>query len=154
MSVDAGLRSLFRKHLPQVDFLAVETPSTSRGVADMNYCFAGAEGWIEMKRAEGHKVRVSPEQVGWAERRLDHGGRVLVAVRKVLARSDSLTLLWGDQLRSLRDELPLTEVPAIGTWTGGPARWDWKAVLQAMTCPSPRRGTCQEVRGAMTGGRL
>ena len=124
MTVDAGLRILFRQHLPQFDWQSIETGATGRGVPDANYCCNGIEGWIEMKSATHWRAKVRPEQVGWAARRLDHGGRVFAAVRK---GRDSLFLYHGSRLRDLCSER-LDVVPALGRWDGGPGRWDWREV--------------------------
>lgn len=134
METDGGLRRIFRERLRQVDFVSVEIGTTGRGVPDVNYCVDGCEGWLEMKVTRGLRVRVSAEQVGWAERRMAHGGRVLVAVRD----DATLTMLLGSQLRDLRDHR-LRDVESLGRWGGGPARWDWRQVLRLLTMPV--RGT-------------
>ena len=127
MSVDAGLRALFRANLRQVDFVSVESSRTGRGVPDTNYCVAGCEGWIEFKRCVGWRVRVSAEQVAWAERRVAHGGRVLVVCR----RPDSLWTFRGSDLRLLKVER-LLEVAPLLVWQGRPASWPWDAMLAEM----------------------
>lgn len=135
MSVDAGLRRLFRAHLPLVDFVTVESSRTGRGVPDTNYCVAGCEGWIEFKAATGWRVAIRPEQVGWAERRMERGGRVLLAVRKVTY----LILFSGDKMRRLRDER-FTNVESLGEWDGGSSGWDWDevlAILMSQPCANP-----------------
>lgn len=132
MSTDGGLRKLFRDHLPQVDFVSVEMHRAGRGVPDVNYCVAGCEGWIEMKRiVSGWRVRVSPEQVGWAERRIRVGGRVLAAIR----REDEMAMFSGLQLRSLKDH-DVRELHPLGEWSGGAARWNWDEILTIMMMTS------------------
>jgi hypothetical protein len=79
-----------------------------------------------MKKAAGWRVKVSPEQVAWAERRLRHGGRVLVAVRK---RTD-LWIFSGWQLRQLKDER-LDKVPGHAH-AGGPSAWDWYRIAASL----------------------
>jgi hypothetical protein len=120
---DGDLRQIFRQHLPRFDWLAVETGLTSLGVPDSNYCYDGHEGWVEMKKANGWRTRVSPAQVGWAERRLRHGGKVFVAIRK---RKD-LWLYTGWALRDLISGR-IDAAYSIGQWTGGPAAWDWEKI--------------------------
>jgi hypothetical protein len=128
--MDGGLRQLFKKHLPEFHWQAIETFITGSGVPDINGCFNGIEVWIENKFAKGKKrarVTFSPEQVGWIEQRLRHGGRVFIAVRHTTAQSDTLYLLRGAAAR----ELIIGEVLgalAIGSWDGGPACWDWDKV--------------------------
>ena len=137
--MDGGLRSLFRKHLPQVDWQSIETPMTGGGVPDANYCVDGCDGWIEHKKTDGWAVEVKTAQVGWIERRIRHGGRVLVAVRRMLPAGprrgpavDELWLFPGGAIRAVRDRGLKNGGPVIGQWGDGPARWDWRAVLEAM----------------------
>ena len=133
--MDGGLRKLFRQHLPQVDWQSVETAMTGEGVPDANYCVEGREGWVEMKATKAWAVRVRPAQVGWIERRLRHGGRVFVAVRRQHAsRSDELWFFQGGAIRQLKDGglRAVDPVHDVGHWGGGPTAWDWAAVLGAM----------------------
>jgi hypothetical protein len=125
---DGELRGYFRQYLPAFDWLAIESRSTGRGVPDSNYCHRGVEGWVEMKKANGHKVRVTPEQVGWAERRMRCGGRVFFAVRK----RGTLWLFPGTAGRNMIDG-PFDRVTSLGRWDGGPAAWDWQAVARLLT---------------------
>lgn len=132
--MDGGLRKIFRARLPQVDWQSVETAMTGGGVPDANYCVDGFEGWIEYKKTSAWAVRVRSDQVGWIERRLRHGGRVLVAVRRQRDDADELWLLWGRAIRSIEERGLRAPYPPnlIGAWPGGPGRWDWDAVLEAM----------------------
>lgn len=130
---DGDLRREFRRHLPTVDFATVEV-SRSRGIPDANYCVRACEGWIEFKAAVGRRVIIRPEQVGWIERRLRAGGTVLIAVRK----GDRLIVYSGDKVRLLKTSR-ITDVEHLGSWGGGPARWDWDAVLALMAPEDLRR---------------
>lgn len=124
MAVDGGLRQLFRSHLVTFDFSSIET--INRGIPDSNYCCAGVEGWIEYKLADYWRVTIRPEQVGWAERRLAHGGRVFMAVRQNMS-NDILLLYPGKAIKPLKTER-IDRVACLGAWAGGPAHWDWEAV--------------------------
>lgn len=126
---DSGLRALFRKHLPLFDFTSIETGITIMGVPDANYCYRGIEGWIETKACEHRRIRIRPAQIGWIERRLDHGGRVFVAVRRA---QYELWLFHGSVAEQLLTQR-LEEVPRMGVWSGGPGRWDWDAVAHLLT---------------------
>ena len=128
MATDGSLRRLFKANLRGFDWLAVETSATMRGVPDANYCGWGAEGWVETKATQGWRVKVRPEQVGWAERRLRAGGRVFLAVRR---GGVELWLFTGWALRPLVTSR-LDEVAALGRWRGGPGRWNWAAVAAAL----------------------
>jgi hypothetical protein len=83
-------------------------------------------------------VEVKPSQVAFHTHRWRCGGRTYVAVRRVRpsgARTtacDELYLLRGTDIATLRDA-GLSEILALGTWKGGPAMWDWEAMLEIMT---------------------
>lgn len=137
MTTDGGLSQLFRKHLPDVDFARIETWSTGQGVPDVNGCCEGAEFWIEMKATSGRAVTISPEQVAWAERRLRHGGRVFLAVRRQHDGGprkgpavDELWLFTGAQTRWIATEgLPSDH---FWFWAGGPRSWDWGEIKRIL----------------------
>ena len=123
--IDGGLRQLFRKHLPEVDWTPVETFSTGRGVPELHYCVDGVAVLIELKAVRGiEKVRMRPEQIAWCERYLRHGGRVWIAVRQ----GQNFFLFTGRQARELHLKFSL---PAMKL-TGGPARWDWTEIRDAL----------------------
>lgn len=110
MSVDGGLRALFRKNLPTAMWQSIETGGTGLGVPDAYYCFPnGVCGWIEFKLTKGYAVGLRPEQVGWAERHSRMGGRTTIAVRrhaeagKRRAAVDELYLFEGTEARQLKE---------------------------------------------------
>jgi hypothetical protein len=136
--MDGDLRSKFRSNLPRVHWLSIETGGTEPGVADLNGCLDGVEFWLECKKTAAWAVEVKPSQVAFHTHRWRCGGRTYVAVRRVRpsgARTtacDELYLLRGTDIATLRDA-GLSEILALGTWKGGPAMWDWEAMLEIMT---------------------
>jgi hypothetical protein len=126
--VDYGLRSLFKEHLPRFDWTPIESGATGGGIPDTNYCYRGVEGWIEMKACDHWRITIRPAQVGWAERRINHGGRVWLAVRRA---QFELWLYPGSALRDLTD-CRLDELTPTGTWTKGPANWDWVRISRLL----------------------
>lgn len=130
MSSDGGLRQLLREHLVSADWTAVETGATAGGVPDCNFCFpGGVEGWVENKKTSGWTVRFRPAQVGWIARRVRHGGRVFVAVRR---KGDQLIIVHGAHVEAVADR-GLNGAPWAGAWEGGPDRWDWAEVEKVFT---------------------
>lgn len=136
MASDGGLRPLFRKHLPGVDWCSIETGLTASGVPDLNGCRAGVEFWVECKQTAAWAVEVRPMQVGWHLRRLRAGGRTWFAVRRRCPAgrrrpaADELWLVRGRAAGDLR-RLGLAQLhpeDVAGSWGGGPARWAWSAV--------------------------
>jgi len=125
---DGELRKIFRKHLRGFDLQAIETGSTGGGVPDQNYCKNHIEGWVEGKACSHWRITIRPMQVGWAERRIRHGGRVFVAVRRV---DVELWMFHGSLMRALQDAR-IDALPNLGHWTGGAARWDWDQIEQIL----------------------
>lgn len=118
MAIDGGLRAIFRAKLREVDWCAIEIAGLGRGIPDLNGCYQGIEIWIELKQTAHWAFTMRPEQIGWIERRVRHGGRVFIAVRK----NDELWILKSDAarfatLKNLPDEHKLFYA------AGGPARW-------------------------------
>jgi hypothetical protein len=74
-----------------------------------------------MKACMHWRAAIRPAQIGWAERRLLHGGRVFVAVRRA---HEELWMFHGSQLRALKAGR-VDAVTNLGHWTGGTAKWDW-----------------------------
>ena len=128
MTIDGSLRSTFRRHLPDFDWVSVETGLTERGVPDSNYCCDGVEGWIEHKTCRGWRVSIRPEQVAWCERRLRHGGHVFLAVRKP---DYGMWLFAGENMRRLLDNR-VCDLSPLGVWVGSPSRWDWEQIRKLL----------------------
>ena len=126
MTKDGGLRDVLRLHLPHFDFQPIEMFLLAAGVPDLNFC-CGKEGWIELKMTRANAVTVRPAQVGWIERRLRHGGRVFVAVRRLRKNADELWLYHGRDARHIGAG-GLTASTPLGRWDGGPVRWDWLGI--------------------------
>lgn len=139
--IDGDLRPLFRANLRDFDWTSIESGTTGGGIPDSNYCCGGHEGWIEFKQTSGHAVTLRPEQIGWIARRVRHGGRVHIVVRRKAPggpRSPSCDELWlipgglavEAKVGGLRG---LAEHPKVHTWHHGPAAWHWRAVATLLT---------------------
>lgn len=140
--VDDGLRALFRSRVREAHWQTVEH-LFDRGVPDSNVCVAGSEVWVEFKATRVWHVRMRPEQVGWLLTRSRHGGHCAVAVRRRFVKNapdvDQLWLLDGIVAATLQTRGlaawtdPLTMAPGfLGMWDGGPSRWDWDRVRNAL----------------------
>jgi len=154
---DGGLRRLFRKHLKNVDWTTVESRLTGSGIPDLNGCHGGVEFWIECKLTKGWAVRMRPAQVGWISRRVRAGGRVVVAVRRKGRGVDQLWLVAGEAVATLRLRglQGLQGVPGaglLGCWHGGPAGWQWGAILAAAQgANGPARAAGKAAGGGIRG---
>ncbi len=133
MTIDGGLRKLFRDKLPEAQWTSIETGGTGLGIPDSEFCFPGnRQGWIEFKKTAAIAVQIDPEQVAWAERRVRVGGRIFLIVRKKAlagARRKACDELWlypGSQARAVL--LNGLQTPPMAMWEGGPAHWDWQRI--------------------------
>ena len=133
MKSDGGLRSLFRKYLPEVHWTTIESRHTESGIPDLNGCDAGVDFWIECKLTKSWYVKVSPFQEAWILRRVRNGGTCYVAVRRKskIHKCDELWLVHGHAVRQLRKglrHLPEAAVATGGPFAGGPRHWRWPAL--------------------------
>lgn len=135
MSVDDGLRALFRSHLKKVHWTTVETGMVQRGAPDL-YGADGATFWVECKSVRrGWAVRFQPAQIGWLLSHARHGGRSFVAVRRrpIRERADELWMYDGKNARELRDDGLRANVSPLLVERLGPRLWDWGRVLSVLT---------------------
>lgn len=152
MSIDGGLRPLFRQNLRQFMWTSIETGSTHSGVPDSHYICDGASGFAEFKQTDANRIKsLNPFQAAWLSRYARCGGRAWIACRRrhhggprlgdpvdelwmvpgILARelrAGGLLSLAGTPL--LRDENWLAGAP------GGPARWPWDRVAVLLAAPA------------------
>jgi hypothetical protein len=137
MARDGGLRPLFVERIKAAHFQSVETWSTGQGVPDVNVCLRGTETWIEFKTTATNAVRISTEQVGWIERRLRAGGRVLVIVRWKCSAGlqregrDELLIFAGADVRKLMLG-GISAATPLNWWAGGPRAWDWDVIAKML----------------------
>ncbi len=69
-----------KRNLPKVHWQRIESGATSRGVPDINACYAGKEFWVELKILHGDRVSLTPQQVAWHTRRSKQGGITWIMV--------------------------------------------------------------------------
>lgn len=138
MADDGGLKQLLPTHLVSgIDWQRIESALTGGGIPDLNAKpREGPELWIECKQTKEWAVTLSGDQVGWALRRIRHGGRVLIAVRRNCTAgrrrvaADELFLIRGSFAREAKTGglRGLPPAALLGRWPGGPARWAWQEV--------------------------
>jgi len=154
---DGGLRSIYNAHLRGMHLLPIETGMTVQGVPDTNGCDEGVEFWIENKRVYGKTIRMRPKQVGWHTRRAIAGGRSFIAARRETREGprlgeevDELYLFFGVQAREVLERG--IDAKAILVETGGPSRWNWKAIREVLLfAPLPK---WREVIAPVAGGSI
>lgn len=117
-----------------VHFQPIEIGGTGHGVPDVNFCYQGIEGWIEMKKDQKGRMDIRPEQIGWIIERLRHKGLVRIAVRLVTLDADVLVIFDGSVVEKLETKsIEKNLAFAIDFWEGGPKLWKWGEVLDAIT---------------------
>jgi len=143
MTIDGGLRKMFREKMPEAQWTSIETGGTGLGVPDVEFCFpVNRQGWIEFKKTSAIAVKIAPEQVSWLERRVRVGGRCWLIVRKQAdaglrrARVDALYLYPGAKARAVLLNGLLTPPTAI--YEGGPGRWDWDLIREYLKNAPPQ----------------
>jgi len=125
--MDGELRQIFRKHLPTILWVSIESASTEQGIPDMFYCASGCTGWLENKCAQANAVKISKMQIAWHERYARAGGRSFIAVRRIsVLRREALFIYPGTALRQLEAEGLV--LPTRFCWIGKPSAWDWRAI--------------------------
>ena len=87
---ESALWKTLKKHLSSRGHLIRVESSVGLGVPDVNYCFSGKDGWIELKEIKQFPKRpdtpvrlphFTSAQRNWLRRRAQCGGRVFVLVR-------------------------------------------------------------------------
>lgn len=138
MSDDGGLKQILPQMLVRhIDWQRIESSLTGGGIPDLNAKPRDApEFWVEAKQTPEWAVTLRPDQVGWTLRRIRHGGRVFIAVRrrctagKRRVAADELWLIRGSfakeaKVGGLRG---LPPAALVGRWAGGTSGWDWAEV--------------------------
>lgn len=133
-ATDGGLRILFRNKIKDAHWTTVESGATGAGIPDAYVALSyGSTCWVEYKRSTAWAVKIKPFQVGWHLTHTRMGGRSFLAVRRVPVSSpgtDELWLVTGAAVERLRDGglRRLEQGDILGTWSGGPSKWDWAEV--------------------------
>lgn len=93
----------------------MESHDTAIGVPDLNYCYKGVEGWIELKC--GPNIDVRAAQVVWFEDRIKAGGSPAF----LLQYEDVFLMVAGRWARSLRADPSYENAcgHACRIWRGG-----------------------------------
>jgi hypothetical protein len=146
MSDDGRLKQLLPQNLVRdIDWQRIESSLTGGGIPDLNAKpRAAPEFWVEAKQTKEWAVTLRPDQVGWALRRIRHGGRVFIAVRrhceagKVRPAADELWLIRGSFAKEAKRGGLRALPPAAlaGRWPGGPTSWNW-AEVRSLLLTSP-----------------
>lgn len=87
----------------------VESPETSPGIPDLNWCLNGREGWSELKYSgNGHLPHMRPLQIQWIRRRVAAGGNVSVITYH--RPMNMVLVLPGRDIESIKSMVHLVEL--------------------------------------------
>lgn len=143
MSIDGGLRPLFRTHLRAgFQWTSIESGGTVQGIPDSEFCAGGVSRWVEFKKTNAWSVGLSKEQASWHRVRALRGGVSFVAVRRLtvagVRKGEAVDELWlyrGEHAQDLKDLGLRGGVPCLGIWSGGPSGWNWSDVRNLLLRP-------------------
>lgn len=100
----------------------------STGIPDMDYCFNGCAGWVELKIIQAWPAKptgnlhtalkhMTNEQINWLKKRRNAGGRAFVLL-KVMSTKEYL-LFDGNDARKLKDCTSLEACSlSLNLWQG------------------------------------
>lgn len=142
MASEAALRERCRRPLSQRGhWQRIETGAMGdAGVPDVNYCFAGAEGWVELKQGDVPKREstvvfksqrgLEPAQIDWLLYRRKCGGRAFVLVQL----GSNLYLIDGFKAARFNHWLMCDFQLEAEWWHEGAMREsDWDALVNALS---------------------
>jgi hypothetical protein len=132
------LRAVMQRKLKRVHWQQIDQD----GVPNLNGCLGGKEFWVHCVTATGWKPEMRRSLVRWICRRAAMGVPIFVFTRsaRLLGAyrgipTDEVWLIDGNYASELRSwglkKLPRKAV--LGVWEGGFAKWDWPAILKALT---------------------
>lgn len=112
-------------------FSRVESPETSPGIPDLDFCIDGVEGHIELKYGDTTKTpKIRPTQVRWFRDRVNNGGRPWLFVLLVTGKAKHYLLFHGAQVPSLsRVNHLLWDGYTIHHWVD---KMDWKDFISIL----------------------
>lgn len=125
----------------------VESGGTEQGIPDLEGCYDSVSWWCECKATDAWKFEVSAFQASWHLRRARVGGLSYFAIRKrhdggprLGKPVDELWLYEGRHAADLKEKGLRCDAKPLGRWGGGPAKWDWDAVLALLSPGAIIRG--------------
>ena len=75
-----------KKNCHKAHLIRVES-NTINGIPDINGCFASKEFWMELKSDKVGYPKLSKWQIAWINKRIKHGGIVIICNETLLKRS-------------------------------------------------------------------
>lgn len=83
---ESKLWQRIKKNITKPHFIRVES-NTINGIPDINGCWSGKEFWIELKSDKVGYPKLSKWQIAWINKRIKHGGVVIICNETLLEKS-------------------------------------------------------------------
>ena len=83
---ESRLSQLIQKNCKNIHFTRIES-KTINGIPDLNCCAEGVEFWMELKSDKVKYPKLSKWQISWINKRIKHGGIVIICNETLLKRS-------------------------------------------------------------------
>ena len=83
---ESKLWQRIKKHITKPHLIRVES-NTINGIPDINGCWSGKEFWMELKSDRVGYPKLSKWQISWINKRIKHGGIVIICNETLSKRS-------------------------------------------------------------------
>jgi len=83
---ESKLWQRIKKHITKPHLIRVES-NTINGIPDINGCWKGKEFWLELKSDRVGYPKLSKWQISWINKRIKHGGIVIICNETLLEKS-------------------------------------------------------------------
>jgi len=83
---ESKLWQRIKKHITKPHLIRVES-NTINGIPDINGCWDSKEFWIELKSDKVGYPKLSKWQISWINKRISHGGIVIICNETLLEKS-------------------------------------------------------------------
>ena len=83
---ESKLWQRIRKNITKPHLIRVES-NTINGIPDINGCWSGKEFWLELKSDKVGYPKLSKWQISWINKRIKHGGIVIICNETLLEKS-------------------------------------------------------------------
>ena len=83
---ESKLWQRIKKHITKPHLIRVES-NTINGIPDINGCWKGKEFWLELKSDRVGYPKLSKWQISWINKRIKHGGIVIICNEALLEKS-------------------------------------------------------------------
>ena len=107
----------FKKNITEPHLIRVES-NTINGIPDINGCWSGKEFWIELKSDKVGYPKLSKWQISWINKRIKHGGIVIICNETLLEKS----------LKLYRPLSPITDPRLLKPRASFSFPFDWPSV--------------------------